>query len=417
MAVDLGTTKIAAYLLDLAAGATLAAEGVQNPQVSYGEDIVERINRARMEPDTALELQRVVCETLSVLAKKLSAQVGGAHRESIVELVVVANTPMHHLLLRLPPDRLARAPYRASVSHAVDVDPRSLGIHLAKDARLHLLPNISGFVGSDHLAVLLALKAFEAKGPLLAIDIGTNTEISLCLDGQISTVSCASGPAFEGAHISCGMRAAPGAIDSFRLIGQEIQYHTIGDVVPVGMCGSGIVDTVAALYKGGVIQKSGRIDASHPRVRDERGKDTSFLIVEEKERDSIPAISLTQRDVREIQLAKAAIQTGIEILLRRCGITKDDLEQVMVAGAFGTYLDIASSVTIGMLPAIPLDRYQQVGNAAGAGAKLALLSKNLRAEAQRNCRAIRYLDLAKDNDFKELFMKSIRLGQDAGHGQ
>jgi uncharacterized 2Fe-2S/4Fe-4S cluster protein (DUF4445 family) len=291
----------------------------------------------------------------------------------------------------------------------MDIKARSLGLSFAPGAYVHLLPNIAGFVGGDHVAVLLAIKAGEAVGPLLAIDIGTNTEISLAVRGEISSVSCASGPAFEGAHISCGMRAAPGAIEHVRLTGQEIQYHTIHGSKPAGICGSGIFDTLAQLFLNGIIDQGGRIKEGHPRVRDnEKGRE--FVIVSEEERGGGPAITITQEDVRELQLAKAAIRSGIRILLQAQGISDGDIDQVVVAGAFGTYLDIASAIAIGMLPAIPLNRFHQVGNAAGAGAKVALVSRQARETARQLVRNIHYIELAGAPDFHTLFMHALSFG-------
>jgi len=322
---------------------------------------------------------------------------------------VVGNTAMHHLLLRLPVEQLARAPHVPAVARALDIKARNLGLSVAPGASVHLLPNIAGFVGGDHVAMLLAINAWEAEGPMLAIDIGTNTEMSLVIRGEISSVSCASGPAFEGAHISSGMRAAPGAIEHLLIAGQEIQYHTIHGTEPVGICGSGIFDTLAQLFTNGIIDKGGRIQKNHPRVR-ETQKGREFVVVSEAERDGGPAITITQEDVRELQLAKAAIQSGIQILLRDKGLSAVDLDEVVVAGAFGTYLNLSSAVAIGMLPAIPASRFRQVGNAAGMGAKIALISREKREAVQKGVHAIRYIELAVAPDFNKTFTQAISLG-------
>jgi uncharacterized 2Fe-2S/4Fe-4S cluster protein (DUF4445 family) len=408
MAIDLGTTKIAGYLVDLETGVTLLAKGVMNPQISYGEDVIARIVRAQRSPGDASTLQQKVSEAIATLSEELCHEALDIGSEAIKELVIVGNTAMHHLLLLLPVEQLARAPHVPAVSHAMDIKARSVELAVAPGAYVHFLPNIAGFVGGDHVAVLLAINAWEAEGPLLAIDIGTNTEISLAIRGEISSVSCASGPAFEGAHISFGMRAAPGAIEHVRLTGQEIQYHTIGGSKPAGICGSGIFDTLAQLVLNGIIDQGGRIREGHPRVRDDK-KGREFVIVSEEERGG-PAITITQADVRELQLAKAAIRSGINILMQDRGISDSNIDQVVVAGAFGTYLDISSAIAIGMFPAIPLSRFHQVGNAAGAGAKVALVSRQARETAQQLVRNIHYIELAGAPDFHMTFMHALSLG-------
>jgi uncharacterized 2Fe-2S/4Fe-4S cluster protein (DUF4445 family) len=410
LAVDLGTTKIAGYLVDLETGVTLLAKGIMNPQISYGEDVIARIVRAQRSPEDASTLQKKVLEAIATLSEELCREALGIGSEEIKELVIVGNTAMHHLLLRLPVEQLARAPHVPAVNHAMDIKARSVELAVAPGAYIHLLPNIAGFVGGDHVAVLLAINAWEAEGPLLAIDIGTNTEISLAIRGEISSVSCASGPAFEGAHISCGMRAAPGAIEHVRMTGQDIQYHTIGGSKPAGICGSGIFDTLAQLVLNGLIDQGGRIKEGPPRVRDNQKKGREFVIVSEEERDGSPAITITQEDVRELQLAKAAIRSGINILLQDRGISDGDINQVVVAGAFGSYLDVSSAIAIGMLPAIPLSRFSQVGNAAGAGAKVALVSEGKRREVQQLVRTIHYIELAEAPDFHMTFMHALSLG-------
>jgi uncharacterized 2Fe-2S/4Fe-4S cluster protein (DUF4445 family) len=409
MAVDLGTTKVAGYLLDLETARTLSAKGVMNPQISYGEDVIARMARAQKSPEDAATLQAKVVETLATLSEELCKDAADARLQEIKELIIVGNTAMHHLLLRLPVDQLARAPHVPAISRALDIKARDLGFSVAPGASVHLLPNIAGFVGGDHVAMLLAINAWEAEGPMLAIDIGTNTEISLVMHGEISSVSCASGPAFEGAHISSGMRAAPGAIEHVLITDQGIQYHTIHGTEPVGICGSGIFDALAQLFINGIIDKGGRMRAHHPRVR-ENQKGREFVIVSEEERSGGSAITISQVDVRELQLAKAAISSGIQILLRDKGLADEDLAEVVVAGAFGSYLDISSAIAIGMLPAIPLSRFRQVGNAAGVGAKIALVSREKREAVQEVVRDIRYIELAVAPDFNRTFTQAISLG-------
>ncbi len=407
LAVDLGTTKIASYLVDLESGRTLAARGVMNPQIAYGEDVIARIARTREAPAEAARLQRLAVEAVNEIATELCTQVD-AEPEGIVEAVVVGNTAMHHLFLRLPVEQLALSPYVPAVRKALDVKARDVGLRLAPGAYVHLLPNIGGFVGADHVAMLLGTDVWRAKDLVLALDIGTNTEVALVSNGEIASVSCASGPAFEGAHIKHGMRAAPGAIEVVRLVDGEVEYLTIGGVPPVGICGSGILDAMAQLYLAGVVDKSGRM-RDHPRVRECEGQ-REFLLVSEGENDGRSAITITQRDVRELQLAKGAMRTGIKLLLQSKGRSEEEIDRVVIAGAFGTYIDIASAITIGMLPALPLERFTQVGNAAGTGAKMALISRAKRAEAQSIARRTEYVELNNIPGFQEAFTDSMYLG-------
>ena len=377
-----------------------------NPQISYGEDIITRITRVIESPDEGARLQALVVKALNQLAVDLCARVD-AEPEGIVEAVVVGNTAMHHLLLCLPVSQLALSPFIPAVSDALDIKARDIGLHIAPGAYVHLLSNIAGFVGADHVAMLLATDVWRTEEVVLTVDIGTNTEVALVSKGEITTVSCASGPAFEGAHIKDGMRAGPGAIEHWRLVDNQVEYETIGGVPPVGLCGSGILDAVAQLRLAGVLETSGRM-GDHPRVRSIEGQ-LEFVLVSEEERGGDSAITLTQRDVRQLQLAKGAIRTGIQLLLRAKGRSEKEIKQVIIAGAFGSYIDVASAVAIGMLPPLPLGRFRQVGNAAGMGAKLALISCSKRAEAQTLARQAHYIELSTDPHFQETFAGAMYL--------
>jgi len=408
LAVDLGTTKVAGYLVDLETGQTIASKGIMNPQITYGEDVITRINLARRNADEAERMQKLAVDSINGLAADLSLK-ASCRLDEIVDAAVVGNTAMHHLLMRLPVDQLARAPHVPSIQNALDIKARELGLCISPGAYLHLPPNIAGFVGADHVAMLLSTEVYRSEGVLLALDIGTNTEICLSNHGDMTCVSCASGPAFEGAHIKFGMRAAPGAIEHMRLVGQHVEYHTIGGVEPVGICGSGVLDAIAQLHLAKMLDKSGRLMGNHPNVRSYE-KRREFVLVTEGERGGKPAITITQEDVRELQLAKAAIRAGIQVLLEQKKLSEDDIDQVIVSGAFGSYLGISSAVTIGMLPLIPFDRFLQVGNAAGAGARLVLVSQDKRNEAQRIARQIRYIELASVPNFGKTFLQAISLG-------
>jgi len=408
LAIDLGTTKIAGYLLDLITGKTLAAEGIMNPQISYGEDIISRITYAMESPAKAKELQDAAVRAINQLTANLSRQVG-AKLEEIVEAVIVGNTVMHHLLLRLPVEQLALSPFIPAARKALDIKARDIGLFIAPGAYVHLLPNIAGFVGADHVAMLLATEnAAKDKDLVIVLDIGTNTEISLIDNGEINSVSCASGPAFEGAHIKFGCRAANGAIERLQLVNDEVRIEVIGGVPPVGLCGSGILDAIAQLYLASVISRDGKMN-KHPRVRTAEGQ-REFILVSEEQRGGPPAITITQKDIREIQLAKAAIRTGIKVLLQQKGCPEEKINKVIIAGAFGSYINVDSAISIGMLPPLALDLFQQVGNAAGIGAKLALASINKRARAQAIARRARYIELAKAPAFEQIFLQETFLG-------
>jgi uncharacterized 2Fe-2S/4Fe-4S cluster protein (DUF4445 family) len=409
LAIDLGTTKIAGYLINLDDGRTLAAKGVMNPQISHGEDIISRITGVVHSPDDSVLLQKLAVEAINELCTDLCAE-ANAGTEEIVEAVIVGNTAMHHLFLRLPVRQLALAPFVPVVSSALDIKTSDLGLHIAPGAYVHLLPNIAGFVGADHVAMLLATEVLQAKGSIVALDIGTNTEVSLIHDGKITSTSCASGPAFEGGHIKYGMRAATGAIERLRVVDDTIQYQTIDGAPPIGICGSGILDALSQLYLAKAINEGGRITDNHPRVRTYKGQ-REFVLVDKEERGGKPAIPITQHDVRELQLAKAAIRSGIQTLLETNGCSEDEIKQVIIAGAFGTYIDVASAVTIGMLPSLPLNRFRQAGNAAGMGAKLALISLAKRAEARVVASLVKYVELAGAPGFDQTFIQASYLGR------
>ncbi|HIE28015.1 TPA: DUF4445 domain-containing protein, partial [Candidatus Poribacteria bacterium] len=316
LAVDLGTSKIAGYLLDLDSGKTLAALGIPNPQISCGEDVITRMAYVKESPSNAKRMQKLTVNALNQLAADLCAKIE-AKPEQIVDVAIAGNTAMHHLLLGLPVEQLGLSPYVPAVSSALNIKARDAGLNIASGAYLYMMPNIAGFVGGDHVAMLLATDAWRAEDLTIALDIGTNTEVSLIRDGEVTSVSCASGPAFEGAHIKDGMRAANGAIERLRFVGNRIEYRTIGGNPPVGLCGSGILDAISQLYSSGIIDFRGRL-GDHPRARLRDGT-REFALISEDERNGGKAITITQNDVREIQLAKGAIRAGIQVLLDKKG--------------------------------------------------------------------------------------------------
>jgi uncharacterized 2Fe-2S/4Fe-4S cluster protein (DUF4445 family) len=408
LAVDIGTTTIAGYLVDLRTGITIGVMGIMNPQIPYGDDVITRLNFAKIRTGNSLLLKQKAVEALDILITELCQMDDHAQPLHIREIVIVGNTAMHHILMNAAVQQLVSAPFTPSVNHDVDIEARNLGISASPGARVFLPPPVAGFIGSDHVAMLLAIGAFETQRPLLALDIGTNTEMSLVIDGVITSASCASGGAFEGSQISCGVRAAKGAIDHIRIYGSAVEYHTIDEAAPIGICGSGIFDALAQLVKCGIVDSRGRIQSNHPRVQTRQNK-REFIIVDEDELDGGMPITITQEDIRALQMAKAAISTGIQILLRNAEIKEPDLAKIIVAGAFGSYLDLSSAITIGMLPHLPPERFHQVGNAAGIGAKYILVSTDARILLTRIMKNIRHIELIRVPGFRKIYLSALSL--------
>ncbi|MCX8067631.1 MAG: ASKHA domain-containing protein [Anaerolineae bacterium] len=406
VAIDLGTTKLAGDLLNLETGETLAAAGAMNPQLAYGEDVMARITYAMQELEGAQRLRQAAVEGLNGLIRDLCAQ-AGTFPEWVVDSVVVGNTAMHHLFLGLPTRPLGLAPYVPVESAPMDVRARDAGLILAPGAWVHLLPNIAGFVGADHVAALLAARMDEAAVPTLLLDIGTNTEICLAVEGELFSCSAASGPAFEGAHIRFGMRAAPGAVERVRILEGRVFWETVEGKPPVGICGSGILDAVAELRRAGILNGRGGWRENPSVHRTESGPE--FTLVPAEVSGLGRAITISRKDVGEIQLAKGAIAAGWQVLLEEAGIQEEDIGRVVVAGAFGTYIDVRNAVALGLLPRIPLDRFEQVGNIAGTGARMALLSRAERERAARLARRVRYVELTAHPSFRERFARALDL--------
>jgi uncharacterized 2Fe-2S/4Fe-4S cluster protein (DUF4445 family) len=405
LAVDTGTTKLAGYLVDLTSGRTLARAGAMNPQIAYGEDVVTRIGYANTSAAAAQLLHERLVGEIDRLVGELCAQ-AGARRDRVVDAVVVGNTVMHHLVAGLPVRQLGEAPYVAAVSDAMVVGADEIGLHLAGGAAVYLPPNIAAYVGSDHVAMLLATGLADSEGTVLALDIGTNTEISLAHRGVIWSCSTASGPAFEGAHIHDGMRAAPGAIEHVRFRDGAFQVQTVEAAAPVGICGSGIVDAIAQALDAGIVDERGSLAKAHPLVSRATGRPTCVLVPAARTGHGRDVV-FTRSDVNEIQLAKGAIRAGTELLLEQAGTDAAHLDRVVVAGAFGTYLDLESAIRLGLLVDVGRERYLQVGNAAGRGAEQLLLSQERRALADRLAARVRYVELTVEKSFTDVFARSL----------
>jgi len=410
LAVDLGTTKIAGYLVDLLTGRTLAARGVMNPQIGYGEDVIARIEAAGRDEGIRFRLREIVIAAINDAAADLCAGEGITPGD-ILEMSIVGNTAMHHLALGLPVKQLGVMPFVPATAQPLDVKCAALGLVAAPGAYAHFPPLIAGFVGSDHVAVLLASAFGRDDRTRLAIDLGTNTEIALQAGGRIRSCSTACGPAFEGAHIKFGMRAAPGAIERVKIDAASgaVQIVAIGGRPPVGLCGSGILDAVAELLKAGWLNERGHLSGEIPAIRPGQSEHgTEFLLVSAN--DDRREIVLTQKDLSEIQLAKGAIRAGINILLEDMNVQPEEIDEVIVAGAFGTYLDPFNAMRLGLFPPVPLSRVRQVGNAAGVGAKQTLISRRERDEAARLAREVNYLELTLHPHFTRRFAEGMLYG-------
>jgi uncharacterized 2Fe-2S/4Fe-4S cluster protein (DUF4445 family) len=406
LAVDVGTTKLAAYLVALDDGETVAKAGAMNPQIAYGEDVVSRIAYSGEHVGGRALLHDRLLEAINGLTQEL-CESAGVDREQVVEATVVGNTAMHHFFAGLPVAQLGRAPYVPAVSEPLELPARDVDLEIARGATVYLPPNVAGYVGADHVAMALATGVWESRGRVVALDIGTNTEISLACGGRLLCCSCASGPAFEGAHIRDGMRAAPGAIERVMFSHGEARVHTIENLGPVGICGSGILDSVAALLEEGILDRRGRLDENRPAVSKPPDGIAQYLLVPAAQAGHGRDIVVTRQDINEIQLAKGAIRTGLEVLLAEAGIEAQEIERFIVAGAFGTYLDLGSAMRVGMFPVLPPERFSQVGNAAGAGARQLLVSSAARRRAAQLLRRVEYVELTTHPQFTKRFLASL----------
>jgi len=406
LAVDIGTTKVAAYLLDLGSGETLARAGDMNPQIAYGEDVISRIAYTQEHDNGRQIMQGKLVGAINAMASRLCAEAGRPPTH-IVDAVIVGNTAMHHLFAGLPVEQLALAPYVPAVSDLLQIPAADIGLHLALGANVTLLPNIAGYVGADHVAMILATDIWRSSKITVAVDIGTNTEITLAANGRMFSCSCASGPAFEGAHIRDGMRAAPGAIERVKIIDGKVHTFTIDHELPVGLCGSGILDAVAEMRLAGIVDEKGAVQTSHALVHSGEGILPSVVLVPADKTGHGRDLTMNRKDVNEIQLAKAAIRTGLEILMAEAGIEPADIEDFIVAGAFGTYINITNAIRVGMFPDLPVERFRQVGNAAGMGARQVLLSKKQLLAATKVVQEIEYIELTTHPSFQDKFLETM----------
>ena len=420
LAVDVGTTSVAAYLCDLETGEVIGYDSMMNPQVPYGEDVMSRITYAMSHDDGIDKLRDAIIEGVNTLAARVADAAGFTH-EDILELAIVFNTAMHHCFLGIYPEHLGMAPYAPALHHSINIKARDLGLAFCPGANVFVLPNEAGFVGADNVGVLIAEEPWKRDDRQLIIDIGTNGELIMGNKERLISSSCATGPAFEGAQIHFGMRAAPGAIEKiyinpetkeprYRVIGKdkwsdEMQPEEIG---AKGICGSGIIDGVAELFKSGIIGKSGRFnkDIDSPRVR-KGEKGDEYVLAWAGETSVGRDVTMTIGDVRAVQLAKGAMYAGAKIMMHKLGY--DALDRVVLAGAFGSFIDREESLVIGMFPDVPVDKVFAVGNAAGDGARMALLDASKRLEADFWARKIEYVELSVEPTFQKDFAKAMHI--------
>ncbi len=408
MAFDIGTTTVVGYLTDLKSGRVIAIGSTMNPQVAFGEDVMTRIAYTTGHSNGLEKLHSSIVDALNEIIKNAASR-AKIKPADITKVTAVGNTAMHHIFLNIDPKSLGVSPFSPVVVEPVNVKAKELGLDVGRDARIHVLPNVAGFVGADNVGVLIASEPYNKSGATLTIDVGTNGEIVLCKNKRMMVASCATGPALEGAHIKHGMRAKPGAIEHLKIDPKtrRVRYQVIGNVRPTGICGSGVIDAVAGLFKAGVLQKSGRFDqAKTDRLRKGR-HGYEFVIASKKETAIRGDIVITQKDVSEVQLAKAALYAGAKILMKRANVAK--IDRIFLAGAFGSHIDPASAMAIGMFPKCPLKNIRAIGNAAGDGARIALINAKKRTEAEKIARKIRYIELTVDPDFETEFVNAMHL--------
>ncbi len=405
--LDIGSTKIATYWVDLETGATILQTGMMNPQIPFGEDVINRITYANLSYQHQKQLQEVLQNTINSHIQE-TCQLLRIDRSQLVDMVIVGNTAIHHLFCGIPVRSLGEAPYSAVINESLHFPANEVNLAIAEGARIYIPPIIAGYVGADHIAALTATRFNEFRGTACLIDVGTNTEISLIHNQIIRTCSCASGPAFEGAHIHDGMRAAPGAIEKVKICGGEVEISTIGAQKPVGICGSGILSAIAEMRKNDLIDRRGVFQRQHPLVK-QSGNQPFFILADRNATGAQHAIHINRQDVHEIQLAKAAIRTGIEMLCQYAGIKPSQIDQFLIAGAFGTHLDVESAITIGMFPDVNLERYSQIGNAAGVGAREMLVNQQMRKTAEILATQIEYVELTTQAEFQDVYVKALAL--------
>ena len=415
LALDIGTTSVAVFLCNLERGDIAAVRTAGNPQAAYGEDVISRMTHIYSDVAMLATLQKLLVDEINRMVAD-AAQEADVALTDIADAVVVGNPTMQHILLGINPAPLGRGPYLPVLSAGVEVEAASLGLAMLPRAPVFVLPMPAGYIGGDTISAVLTRGKEFYRGNKLLVDIGTNGEVVLAKDGVLTATSCATGPVYEGAHIACGVRAAPGAIERVWVEdGRNLRWAAIPpegerDKRPVGLCGSGVISTVAALAGAGLIGSDGAFAAagSHPRIRaSAQTRQLEALLVPGMGSRSGRDIVFTQQDVRAVQLGKAALRAGIEILLREEGVTQ--LDHIYLAGTFGNHLEPRDIVAIGLVPPLPVERIESIGNAAGDGARMALFNRRERRRAHQLAQSMRVVELSNRADFQDMFVAATEL--------
>lgn len=404
VAVDIGTTTLAAYLVNLAAGRIEGTASAYNPQASYGADLISRISYAAI-PEGLERLHSAVIEAINRLIAELAAA-KGIRTSQLVQINLAGNSCMTQLLLKVDPESLGRIPFEPVFKDPIRLTPAELGLTLNPDGLVCVLPGIGGFIGSDISAGALACDLNGDKTELF-VDIGTNGEIILTGKGRMLASSTAAGPAFEGAKISCGRLAGPGAVSDLMFTASGLELVTIGNQPPAGICGTGLIRAVVELVKRGVINETGRFadGLKDPRYDPERKR--YYLTGRNSADQGVEPVYISQQDIRQFQLAKGAVSAGIRLLMKKLELKAEDLFNIYLAGAFGSYLEPEDAVFLGLLPPVPKDRIKAVGNTAGMGAVITVLSRTALEDLSRLSRRIEHVELADDPEFTEVFTEAM----------
>lgn len=422
LAIDVGTTTVAGYLCELFTGEVVGTAGIMNPQVIYGEDVMARITHAMLYPEDGLQkMNESIMECLNDIID-FTLDEAGAEPDDLYEIALAGNTPMHHIILGIDPEPVGVAPFIPATDHAYDVKGRDMKLNLHISGNVHFLANEAGFVGADNCGVLVKEKPYLEDKVTLIIDIGTNGELLLG-NKKLGVISCSvpTGPALEGAHIKNGMRATPGAIEKIEIDPKtlETKYKVIGSdlwnteseesLQVKGICGSGIIDATAEMFRSGILHKSGKINKiDHPRIRkNSTDGGTEYVIAWAKETSIDSDVVMHAADIRAIQLAKGALYCGARIMMKILKV--DKVDQVILAGAFGSHISSFSAMLLGMFPNVDLVDVTVVGNSAGDGCRMCLLDRNQRREADRWARQVEYVELTVDPDFQQIFMEAMQI--------
>ncbi|NLD04768.1 MAG: DUF4445 domain-containing protein [Synergistaceae bacterium] len=409
VAVDIGTTTVVCYLLDLDGHNVLGSRSFLNPQVSYGDDVISRIAACTSQPGALQRMQESLVKEMDKAFSYLAENVG-ATKERINEVVVAGNTVMEHIFLGISPESIGHSPYSPQFQTHPPVPSAELGFHIAKDGIVKVLPNVAGYVGADIVAGIAAHSVDKELTMRLLVDIGTNNELVIGNSDRMYCCATAAGPAFEGARINQGMRASMGAIEKVKMTNDGISYKVIGNVVPVGLCGSGLIDVTAMMIKEGLVDGRGKMQTKE-ECTDERFRERLSLDENRINRllitDTESPVYITQKDIREVQLAIGAVKVGTEVMMEQIGITVDGIDEILLAGAFGSNINVESAIIVGLLPKVEREKVRFIFNSSGLGACMALASADFYRETEWTMSRMEYIELSSLQDFQKRFIKSM----------